>query len=416
MSKALFFDYLIVGGGIAGVTAAETIRSHDRDGTIAIFSRETDPLYSRVMLPGYVRGKLAREKVFLRTLDQYAQSRIDILLGRDIIAVNFDTKEALTNEQETIAFGKLLIATGGVVLPWKVGGVENPRVLYLQTIVDADRAREVLSGASGGAQKQAMVVGGGFISLEFIETAFAYGFDTDLILKDKQMFADQLDEQAWDMIAENFRRHRITIHPETEVKNIETKKDQTLSVLTHTGTEITSAWIGVGIGLKRNVSVFQGTGIDIRSGIRVNQYLESSIPRVWAAGDIAEYYDPILEEHMMVGNWTSAFLQGRVAGINMSAQRPDERMEFRSVPAYSLANLGFHLTFLGKTRYKADAHVEPIARAWPDGTGYERLFFENGILKGAVLINRFQDKNILTKFIESKARKAIVETALLTVR
>ena len=395
MAGSASFDYLIVGGGIAGVTAAQTIRSRDRNGTILIVSQERESLYSRVLLPSYVRGSISREQVYLRGFDDYTKNDIDLALGQEVIGINFDTREAITSEEKKISFRKMLAATGGEPAQWQVPGGESPRVLRLQTLADADHAREyITSGAT-----EAIIVGDGFIALEFVGLAAAFGSSSHLFLRGKKMFGDLYDKEGAKILQHHLERSGATVYPETTISRLE-ENGGVLTAYAGRDTEVKGAWCGVGAGIKRNLGVFVGSGIDIKKGIRTNSFLEASLPNIWAAGDIAEYFDIISGEYRMVGNWTNAFLQGKVAGINMSASDPSARAEFRAVPSYSIASLGFHITHIGKT--EDIAGMQDVVRIWPGGGAYERLFLENGILKCAVLVNRFQDKVAVARLIEQK--------------
>ena len=344
MATPGFFDYLIVGGGIAGVTAAETIRSRDRSGNILIVSKEREPLYSRVLLPNYVRGKIAREKVYLRTFDDYTKHGIDLALGQEVVGVNFDTRQVVTSEEKKISFGKILISAGGEVMPWDIAGVASDRVLRLQTIADADRCRARMSGASS----EAIVVGGGFIGLEFIESAVAYGYQAHLFLQEAHYFGDIYDLRGSEIIESNFARNGVAVYPETSLSKIE---EDAAGLIARGGRDIMvkGAWVGVDIGVKRNLAVFAGSGLQIGKGIRTDSFLQTGVPGVWAAGDIAEYFDPIFGQYRMLGNWTNAFMQGRIAGVNMSAEDSSGSMEFRTVSGYSITHLGLQITHIGKT-------------------------------------------------------------------
>lgn len=399
MAKLAYYDYLIIGGGIAGVTAAETIRANDREGSIAIISNEGDPLYSRVLLPSYLRRKLDREKVYLRTMEDYSRRGIDLALGEEVVGVNFDTRQVVTSREKGISFKKMLIATGGTPIPWHIPGSESSRVLRLQTIADADRARTVIGEQASDPNRAAVVVGGGFIGLEFIETAVAYGYPVHFFIREKKCFGDQFDDAGWDILASNFARRGVIVHPETEIQHIEEAGGLVRAAFGR-GEAVAGNWIGLGIGVAKNFGVFSGSGIDIRRGIRADKFLQTSIPGVWTAGDVAEFYDVTLDEYRIVGNWTNAFLQGKAAGANMSRADASHQTEFRAVSSYSITNLGLQLTQLGATQ-PAESR-ETVTRLWPAGTAYERLFLEKGVLKGALLINRFADKIPLSKLIDRK--------------
>ena len=406
MGKPQSYDYVIVGGGVAGVTAAEEIRARDQHSTILLISQELEPLYSRVLLPHYVRRRITREKLFLREFKKYELQRISVFTGEDVVAFNPQLREVVTSRGKSITYSKLLIATGGTPIPWQIPGGDNERVLRLQTLSDADRVRDILPLYSKKEKARAIIVGGGFISLEFLESAVAFGYEVDLVLKEKQYFGDILDEHGWKMLSEYMRKSGITFHLISEFRKITPLEDGQLEVATTKAELLHGYWIGVGIGIAGNLEPFRGTGIEVNRGIKVNQFLESSLPNVWAAGDIAEFYDTVFEEHHIVGNWTNAVLQGKLAGANMAG----DHKSLHAVSSYSITSLGLHFTFVGKTDFGPDA--ESVVRLWPDEFGYERLFFVGGVLKGALLINRFQDKPAIAALIESKKDLTAVKEAL----
>ncbi|MDA1334535.1 MAG: FAD-dependent oxidoreductase [bacterium] len=407
MERPPFYDYLIIGGGIAGTTAAETIRLHDAQGSIGVITNESEPLYSRVLLPSYIRKKIEREKVFLRSEDHYTNRRIDYIVNEEVLSVNFDTHELLTKSERKIAFTKLLISTGGTPNKWNVKGGDHDRIVRMQTIKDADRVRALFLQAQEKGGGSTVVVGGGFIGLEFMETSVAYGFETHVILREQKIFGDLIDDQGWSMLLPSFERSRITIHPETEVRLIEDNAGNPV-VKTNTRLNLEAQVVGCGIGIKRNLSAFEGMGLEIQKGIKTNQFLETSLPNVWAAGDVAEYFDEIFGEHRMIGNWTHAFLQGRAAGSCMAGVRN----AFRMVSGYSITSLGKHFTTIG--RVEGASEMDSFVKLWPGGQ-YLRVFFKDDLIQGALLIDRFQDKNALAKLIEDRATRTDAEKILASL-
>jgi len=395
----MHYDYVIIGGGIAGVSAAEAIRSKDAQGRIAILSKEDDFLYSRVLLPSYVRGKIAREKAFLRTENSYTSKNIDLYRNISAVNIDFETREINTSSRDIVTFGKLLISAGGTPIPWNIPGSDNERVMRLQTIADADKAHAFLQHARGSEEKL-IVVGGSFIALEFIESAVSYGLNVESMIREKKFFGELLDDPGWEFLNRNFERHGVVVHKESQIKAI-TESSGNIEVDLGNEKKISGIGLGIGIGVARNLDVFQGTGIDIGRGIVANQYLETSRDHVWTAGDITEYYDVIFNEHRLIGNWTNAFMQGRVAGLNMAAGPADAKTELRTVSTYSITNLGCQITMVGRCEVREG--VSTRSRIWELESGYERFFFEGGILKGAIIFNRFADKTPLTKLIETKA-------------
>lgn len=393
MKPGASYDYLIVGGGVSGVTAAEEIRRKDKRGSILILSREEHPLYSRVLLPHYVRGKIAREKVFLRKPEDYERQRIDLALGEEATGLDLEMRRVSTSGHRYISFRKLLITTGGDPARWQVAETAS-RILRFQTLEDADAIRKTLNEYRDYSHPQALVVGGGFIGLEFIESAVQYGFHTNLFLKGTKYFGEVLEEQGWELLRKNFEKHDVAIFPETEILTLSEEGNM---VTADTGSEkVKGHFLGLGIGLDRNLGMFRDAGLKTREGIWVNEYLETSHPDVWAAGDVAEFTDLILGGQRIDGTWTNAVLQGKVAGENMAWKRT----ALHAVSTYSISNLGFYITLVGNTL--VGAGMNDMIRLWPREAGYERLFFRGDVLEGAVLINRFRDKAPITSLIEKQ--------------
>lgn len=394
MPKTEGYDYVIVGGGIAGTTAAETIRQYDHSGSILIISKETDVLYSRVLLPSYIRGIIPREKAFLRSKEEYDKKNISLELGQYILRLDLEAKEIVTSEERAISYNKLLIATGGLPRSWNPPGLEPGEALRFQTIEDADRIKKTFLEP----HESGIVVGGGFISLEFIETAVKYGSRVDVVLKGRKMFGEQFDAKGWEILEKNFESHGVVFHYDTEIVSV--KKDQNVyQALTDKGETIGGTWIASGIGIERNYGPFQATGVKINKGILTDEFLKTDREDVWAAGDIAEFNDVLLGGKRMLGNWTNAFLQGRAAGFNM-AHEASQHKPFQALSTYSITNLGYQFTFLGITEREEGG--SDIIRVWEDGRSYERLFIKDNTIRGAILVGRFADKVALAKLIENK--------------
>ena len=389
----MHYNYLILGGGIAGITGAETIRANDPAGTIGVISYEKHLLYSRVLLPNFVKGKVRREQVFLRTLTDFDKNNIDLVFGKEAVFLDPAKKEVQLKSGEIYSFDKLLIASGGTPKPMGVPGEGLAGVFRLQTMDDAERLLENLKST-----KSAVVIGGGFIALEFLDILHVHKVPTTLLCRDTHFFDGSLDEAGGELMTRNFLKAGITPIFGDEVDAF--GGDGELAGLrTAKGQVVKADLAGLGVGLRRNDDFLLGTGVSDGpgQGAKTNEFLETAVPGVFAAGDIAKYLDALSGEYHQHGNWTNAFLQGRVAGQNMASSSP---VPFVGVPFYSITNLGFHITFLGETDEEED--VTTVSRVDPRGNRYERFFLKNDNLFGAVLVNMFSDKPALTELIEKK--------------
>ena len=382
------YDYLIIGGGIAGVTAAETIREHDHNARIAIVEREPHVLYSRVLLPHYLKRHIGRPKLFLRTPEDFTNKKIDIHQEEAIKTIDSKHKDITLETGKTFQYEKLLLATGGRVKEW--GRPEDKRIVYrLQTLDDADRLFEALPSIHNP-----LVVGSSFISLEFLEIFLANQIKPTLLVRDGHFFGNLLEQRGGALMNENFMRLGIQVDYDDTIAHIASTPNGT-EIMTQNSKKISVDAIVVGIGVDRNVEYARSAGITVgEHGIVTNEFLETSEPDIFAAGDVAEYYDIMAGTSRCIGNWTNAVLQGKRAGLNMAGKRE----AFKSVPSYSITNLGFQITALGDTVN----HDSAIVRMNDEHKQYERFFFKGNTLAGAVLINRFRDKTHLAKVIEHK--------------
>jgi len=383
------YDYLIIGGGIAGVTAAETIREEDPAATIAIVSEEPHPPYSRVMLPGYLKRKIRREQLFLRSEHQFTQKGIDLRLAQEVSFIDAKHGEIGLANRAILGFKKLLIASGGRAksIPEELRGEFSYR---LQTIEDADRLFKNLYKITSP-----VVVGASFIGLEFSEIFVVHKTPPAILVRGPHFLHEFFDPAGAELLHANFRAHGIDAQYNTTIESAE-PKDGGLKVITSTYREIKCDAIAFGIGIERNIGFLHGSGIECgKSGVKTNEFLETNAEGIYAAGDVAEFNDVILGKYHAVGTWTNAFLQGKRAGLNMVGKRE----AFRRVPSYSITNLGFHITLLGEG---GEEGTESVVRIDMPHRQYERFFIKDGILCGAALINRFPDKPILAKLIETR--------------
>lgn len=381
------YDYLIIGGGIAGVTAAEAIRGEDPAGTIGVLSDEPHLLYSRVLLPSYLKKRIRREQVFLRDAGDFSGGRIDLHLQRPASAVDTASHQVHTADGEVFGYEKLLISSGGKVNQWR-GGWSDGRVHRLQTLDDADRLYRAL-----GKIREPLVVGSSFIALEYIEIFLSAGVLPRVFTKDEYFFGRMLDSTGGALMAEHFASHGVPLSFDDEITSVEEGREA-LEVSFRRAGALHTDVLAVGIGITRNIGFLAGSGITLGEGVRTDEYLETNVPGVFAAGDIAEYHDLIAGRPRLVGNWTNAVLQGKRAGLNMAGQRAP----FRNVPSYAITNLGFQITAVGE----CDNALEAVSRSGPERHQYERFFLRQGSLAGAFLINHFADKPHISELISRR--------------
>ena len=406
----LRYDYIIIGGGIAGTTAAEIIRKIDSNARIAILEEEKHVLYSRVFLPKYCRNEITREKVMLRSLGDYEKERLDLYTYEKAESIDFVKREIKALSGNIFSYGKLLIASGGSVRASDFEKEFADKIFRLQTLEDAERIRDLVLK---NKVKKVLIVGGGFIALEFAGIFLKFEIETSLVIKSKYFWEDYISEAGGADIAEIFRKKHIEYFTDDEIFKIERAEEGGIVVVTRNRKRIRADRVALAIGISRNIELGRGV-LDIGDGIKVDENLkvktllgmEEAGMGVYAAGDVIEYFDEFSGKERIIGNWNHSFLTGHIAGTNMA----QGSMKFRSVASYSIKSLDQVFTFLGDTDKKwAD---ETVVRRLPLENKYTELFIKNGKLIGAILINTFQQKPLLTKWIEEGKDLTQIRSAL----
>jgi NAD(P)H-nitrite reductase large subunit len=386
--------YLIIGNGASGTYAAETIRKTDAEGEITLLTNEPYPLYNRVALPPFLRDEAKREKVFLRTPEQHEQKGIKLLLNTLITAVDTEGRTATAADGQTFGYDRLLIATGGRPNPLPARGAtpDLKGIFNFQYWDDAAAIRERINTA-----KHAVVVGGSYIAYELAEAFRHHGVQVTWLIRGPRFLRRVLDENGGALVDDIARAADVDIQYGGEVAEVHSRDGQVCGVTTSTSKYIECDMVGVGLGVKMNVDFLEGTPITTRSGIVTNEYLETNAPDVFAAGDIAEFFDVSIGLHNQMGTWNNSVSHGRIAGANMLG----ERKFYNDVPMYSTGLFDSRIRVMGLTPENV-----PDLESWEHldvpSRNYQRLFFKDGRLVGGCLIGDIKMQTRIIQMIQAR--------------
>jgi NAD(P)H-nitrite reductase large subunit len=311
-------DYVILGAGPAGVTAAETIRGIDKNGRITLIGGEPEPPYSRMAIPYLIHGAIGEPGTYLRQdAKHYDKLNIRYVTGK-AGGVDTKTKQLFLSGGDTFSYDKLLIATGASPLIPRVQGAGLPGVHSCWTLPDA---REILRLADKGAP--VVLVGAGFIGSIVLEALHQRGCDLTVVEIAPRMVARMMDETAGGMLGRWCTAKGVNVKTGTKVERI-TQADgangATLSVGLSDGTTVPAKLVVLAAGVRSNVSFLVGSGINVGSGIRVDHTLQTSAKDVYAAGDCCEGIDISTGKPDMLAIQPVAVEHGRLAGQNMAGQ------------------------------------------------------------------------------------------------
>ncbi len=382
--------HVIVGGGIAGTTAAEELRKLRPDDGITIVSEEQHPIYSRVLLPHFLNGKVPRERVFLKKEQWYAEHGIEWLRGTRVDALDLNSRFAALSDGRELPFDRLLIAAGGEVrtLPDDLRGIS-----YFRTLDDADHLLQLLGELPSGAR--GAIYGGGFIACEYLNLFAHAGLPTTVALRGPHFWSHVFDAETGALVNGHLRSRGVEVAAGAAFAGVKGERE-VRALRTDKGTFPCSI-LGIGVGIEPDLSWIRAAGIEVGSGILTNEYLETNRPDVYAAGDAAEFFDTITGRHLHVGNWMNAMSQGRTAAKNMAG----ERTAFQLVSSYATNALGLEIIFVGDV---SRAHADGIAvYGSASAGGVTQLFSRDGRLVGATIVGRNADRAPATKAIQARS-------------
>jgi NAD(P)H-nitrite reductase large subunit len=392
--------YVIIGNGVAGTTAAETLRKTDPNCSVTIFGDEPYPLYNRVALPPFIKRRVNRQKVMLRTVEAHEALGIDLRLQTRVTAVDTYGSAVTTDQDETVPYDALLIATGGRPNKLSVPGSDRHGIYNFQYLDDAlgilDRAETA---------KVAVAVGGSYIAYELAEAFRHDGLETVWLIRGDRFLRRVLDEDGGALVDDIAHEAGVETVYNDSVASVEGDGEVT-GVTTQQGRVIKTDMLGIGVGLTMNVDFLAGSGIDTKTGVLTNEYLESSMPGVYAAGDVAEFMDLVIGRHNMMGTWGNAAGHGRIVAMSMMGQRT----KYYDVPMYSSTLFDSFIRVIGLTPENYP-DLESYERLDVHAKSYQRLFFLENRVVGACLIGDSRFRTRIFTLIKSREDIPVEERA-----
>lgn len=387
------FDFLIIGGGLAGATAIQELRTRGTDGKrIALIGAEPEVPYNRPPLSkGYFLGRESRASLFVKPREWYETAGVSLMLGTRATALHPDTKTIETDKAGSVQYGKLLLAHGCALRRVSVPGADLPGIWYLRTLADADHL--IAASARG---KHAVVVGGSFIGMELASGFAQRSLKTTLLHRGTEVFDKLGSPEASRFFHDYFSSHGVTIRTEDEAVAFEreTGRQQLLNVITKRGDMLGADLVAVGVGVSPDTGWLQSSGIRLDNGVVVNEFLEASIPDVYAAGDVANFFDPLYERQRRIEHWDTAIQHGKVAGANLAGQRL----------AYAAVSHFFSDVFDLSFDYYGDAvGTDRVVRRGSFSDRSVTLFFLDGdVVRAACTLGRPKERKALVALIAAR--------------
>jgi 3-phenylpropionate/trans-cinnamate dioxygenase ferredoxin reductase component len=306
---------VIVGGGLAGAKAAETLRDEGYDGEVVLVCAEAERPYERPPLSkGYLLGSDERESAFVHPKGWYDENDVEMRLSTRATALDPGAHEVELSDGSRLTYDKLLLTTGSTPRRLDVPGADSDGVLYLRELPDSDRIKAALK--SGG---RVVIIGAGWIGLEVASAARHHGCDVTVLEVSDLPLQRVLGDEVAKVFADLHREHDVDLRLGTGVDRIESASSGFV-VVDSSGAEIEADAVVVGVGIRPAIELAEAAGLAIDDGVAVDAKLQTSAPDVFAAGDVAAAEHPILGTRIRVEHWANALNGGPVAAKSMLGQ------------------------------------------------------------------------------------------------
>lgn len=378
--------HVILGNGAAGISAAEKLRQLDEKAEITVISIEDTPVYTKFMLPDYIGGKISKDRLILRNLKYYDENRINLMLETRVESINTKNKRIKLASGIDIEFDKLLVAVGGSPVVPNIEGLKDSNFFTINSIKDANNIKE--KAVEGG---KAVIVGAG---LTGIETAFALkrlGMKVTLVEREPRILPQQLDSVSADFLVEEIGRQGIEVLLSKNVQRVDKNR-----VEFSDGGSREFAMLLITIGTRPNLDIIRDNGIKSDRGILVDEYMETSVKDVFAAGDVAEMVNKQTGGYVSSYIWPNALAQGKCAAFNMSGQP----QEFSCENAVSNAVRLRDIAFISMGMINPDeTEFESLVVSDKESNVYKKVVLKDNMVRGMIFVGDISSSNIVGEFI-----------------
>ncbi len=373
-------DYVIIGNGVAGTTAAENIRKMDNEGKITIVTEEDLPFYYRIRLNEYISGDIDEQDLIAKEDQWYRDRNIDLRLMTRIRGTERQEKFIITENKERLVYDRLLIATGSHSFIPPIKGSDKKGVFALRTIKDA---RSI--SAYARESEDVVLIGGGLLGLEAGNALRKLGKRVTVVEFFPRLLPRQLDVGGAKRLQKIMERMGFSFRLGAKTQEI-TGDDNANGVVLEGGETLHAEMVIISAGVRPNIEMAESLGLDNDKGIKVDERLQTNQPDIYAAGDVAEF------RGMPYGIWPAAMEQGKIAGVNMAG---GSEVYKGTTMANTLKVVGIDLASAGNI----DAEDELEPRITTDEKAYKKIVIENNRIIGCIMLGETKGFNKITKAI-----------------
>ena len=385
------FKYVVVGAGLTGSWAIEGIRTIDQSGSILLIGDESYLPYDRPPLTKKLWfGKKKVEDIFVRPQQYYADHHADVVLNTKAEAIDPGGKTVTCRDGRVYHYEKLLLATGGSPRRLDIEGGNLDGIYYYRYLSDFVRLKEEVHAGT-----QALIIGGGFIGSEIAAALNINKAAVTMLMRETYLTEQALPTPLGQAIKADYIRRGVNIISEDSPVSI-ARRGTKFVTRTQRGKEITSDVVIVGIGIKPETQLAQSAGLAVENGIAVNEFLQSSVPDIYAAGDNANFPYAALGRRMRVEHWDNAINQGKTAGMNMAGAHT----AYTYMPYFFSDLFDFGYEAVGLVSSK----LETVADWQKENDTGVMYYLEDGKVRGAMMCNVWDKVDAARELIQSGHR------------
>jgi len=404
MSTHAITRHLIIGNGVAGISAAETIRARDPDSTIAMIAGETFPPYSRPLISMVLQGEISADELPIRGEDFYERLGIEPIIGEMVTELDCERNRVVTDKGRTVHFDRLLIATGADPRRIEAEGLHLANIHFMRT---EGHVRAMLGCLPD--VKRALVLGGGLVGFKAAYGLLHHGIKVTMLIRSGHPLSMQLDATAGGMVLDKLVSKGLEVRVGVGATAFDGNGRVREAQLSD-GSRETCELVVIGKGVLPSTSFVPRDKIEVDLGIVVNDRLESSVPYVYAAGDVAEAFDVVHRRPWVNAIWPVAVEQGRVAGVNMAGGQ----VSYGGSMGRNVIRV-FDLDVLsgGLVDPPNDDNYRILQRTYPAKHSYRRLVLKEDTLVGLAMVGRIEQGGVLLSLIQRQRPLSIDPELLL---
>jgi 3-phenylpropionate/trans-cinnamate dioxygenase ferredoxin reductase component len=383
--------FVIVGGGLAGAKAAETLRAEGFDGAVVLVAGEPEVPYERPPLSkDYLLGKADRDNPRVHPAGWYGENDVDLRIGVRVAQLDVAGHRLTLDTGEQLGYAKLLMATGSSARHIPVPGADLDGVRYLRTFADADR---LLADFSGGG-KRVVIIGAGWIGLEVAAAARHHGNDVTIVEPQPSPLHAVLGPEMGRVFARLHRDHGVNLFTDTVVREFRGTDGRVESVATDQFAALEADVVVVGVGAAPNVDIAAAAGLEVDNGIVTDDALRTSAPDVFAAGDVASAFSPLYGRQVRVEHWANALNQGPAAARSMLGQPVSyDRVPYFYTDQY---DLGMEYSGLGGPGDTV------VTRGKPEDGAFIAFWLQDGRVTAGMNVNVWDVTDPIQQLIRSR--------------